>query len=225
MYLVSLYYLSCICKKLKEDLPKIFQVFYIYYSENIWCCHAVSSKINTNRNMILKRRHMSWTIQRVRSLWIMGWGWLLFVFCSGWLTLGHETVKDAGISWGQCSLKYIISHRSIHLVVLIADNVSGQKVASPEWAVIVLSQQVFYWELNTSTRGHRSYKRLRLIRLVSGKALIYGFLSAEITTKLLFQRCCWNVRLSLTSPSCSEGSFTGEETNNAEGSIIALKSA
>lgn len=58
MYLVSLYYLSCICKKLKEDLPKIFQAFYIYYSENIQCCHAVSSKINTNRNTILKRRHI-----------------------------------------------------------------------------------------------------------------------------------------------------------------------
>lgn len=122
MYLVSLYYLSCICKKLKEDLPKIFQVFYIYYSENIQCCHAVSSKINTNRNTILKRRHILDYTARLESM-DYGLGWLLFVFCSGWLTLGHETVKDAGISWGQCSLKYIISHRSIHLVVLIADNV------------------------------------------------------------------------------------------------------
>lgn len=30
----------------------------------------------------------------------MGWGWFLFVFCSGWFILGYEIVKDVGILWG-----------------------------------------------------------------------------------------------------------------------------
>lgn len=155
----------------------------------------------------------------VYGLWAGGGSYLSSVV--GGLHWATRLWRAAGISWGQCSLKYIISLRSIHWLVLIVDNVSGRRLLH----VFVLNQQIFYWELNTSTRGQRSYKRLRLICLVSGKALIYGFLSAEITTKLLFQRCCWNVRLSLTSPSCSEVSFTGEEIHNAEGSIIALKSA